>query len=862
MSTEHINGTYPLENYGAISKQPEDKIRILETPEDESDEISVDSFVPSKKNTPPGTGCFFKDGQRKTDFVLVYVEKKGRMQSSMSQFNAYRKKFITNLIKAGLEKEEEVVEKENNLHYIKLHAPWDVLCYYAEDLSFRAPLQVQPSQNVNWSAEVLQTLKIPNIMEQNVPNQPKSYYTCAFKVSKIDRFLGNHDRQNYFTNNQRSRVIWEILNATVYGKKKKAEIGIARLLEEEIFIGAYPLHDGPYEIPKNSLTHTRLNPRQTLCKYWARWGCWHKYQPLDHIREYFGEKIAIYFAWLGFYTAWLHPAAVVGVLVFLFGVFSMSNNMPAKEVCSSGKEFKMCPLCDENIGCQYWYLSDVCMYVKISYLFDHPGTVFYAVFVSFWAVTFLEYWKRKNARLAHHWDVLGFEEEQERPRPEYAAKAKMMEKNPITGIKEPYFPPKERLPRILSGMAIIIIMIVLVLIFIMAVIIYRALISIPLFQNKNLRSNAALIASISAAMVNLMFIMALGKIYEKLALKLTQWEMHRTQTEFEDQLIFKVFLFQFVNFYSSIFYIAFFKGRFVGYPGNYKKFFGLRNEECSNGGCLMELAQQLSVIMIGKQIINNIQEVVVPKLKTYWHQFQVKMGDDFKSQCDNDFSLIQHEGLFQEYLEMVLQFGFITIFVAAFPLAPLFALINNWVEIRLDAQKFVKETRRPVAERAEDIGVWFKILESLSCLAVISNAFLIAFTSEFLPRMLYQYKYEWNLKGYTNFTLAYAPNGTLSQECRYLAFRDREGNYTKFFWQLLVVRLSFVIIFEHVVFSTCHLIDFAVPDVPESLELKIKRERYLAKQALADTEGLITMVNDEDIEPGNLDAVNNQKTTH
>lgn len=38
-------------------------------------------------------------------------------------------------------------------------------------------------------------------------------------------------------------------------------------------------------------------------------------------------------------------------------------------------------------------------------------------------------------------------------------------------------------------------------------------------------------------------------------------EMHRTQTEYEDNLTFKVFVFQFMNFFASIFYIAFFKGK-------------------------------------------------------------------------------------------------------------------------------------------------------------------------------------------------------------------------------------------------------------------------------------------------------------
>ena len=73
------------------------------------------------------------------------------------------------------------------------------------------------------------------------------------------------------------------------------------------------------------------------------------------------------------------------------------------------------------------------------------------------------------------------------------------------------------------------------------------------------------------------------------------------------------------------------------------------------------------------------------------------------------------------YFFVVLQFGFITIFVAAFPLAPLFALLNNWIEIRLDARKLICETRRPVADRAQNIGIWYEILDALVQIAVITN---------------------------------------------------------------------------------------------------------------------------------------------
>jgi anoctamin-1 len=85
----------------------------------------------------------------------------------------------------------------------------------------------------------------------------------------------------------------------------------------------------------------------------------------------------------------------------------------------------------------------------------------------------------------------------------------------------------------------------------------------------------------------------------------------------------------------------------------------------------------------------------------------------------------------------VLQYGFVTIFVAAFPLAPFFALLNNILEMRLDAQKLLQFYRRPVTQRVRDIGVWYRILDSIGKLSVITNAFIIAFTTDFIPRLVW-----------------------------------------------------------------------------------------------------------------------------
>lgn len=43
-------------------------------------------------------------------------------------------------------------------------------------------------------------------------------------------------------------------------------------------------------------------------------------------RSYFGEKVALYYLWLGWYTKLLVPAAALGVVVFLYGLFFFNTN--------------------------------------------------------------------------------------------------------------------------------------------------------------------------------------------------------------------------------------------------------------------------------------------------------------------------------------------------------------------------------------------------------------------------------------------------------------------------------------------------------------------------------------------------------
>ena len=79
---------------------------------------------------------------------------------------------------------------------------------------------------------------------------------------------------------------------------------------------------------------------------------------------------------------------------------------------------------------------------------------------------------------------------------------------------------------------------------------------------------------------------------------------------------------------------------------------------------------------------------------------------------------------------MLLQFGMVTFFSWAFPLAPACALVNNLIEMRSDAFKLCHISQRPPAHKAGGIGVWLNVLSLLSMMAVLTNCVHLALTTD------------------------------------------------------------------------------------------------------------------------------------
>ncbi|OAQ33500.1 DUF590-domain-containing protein [Linnemannia elongata AG-77] len=503
-----------------------------------------------------------------------------------------------------------------------------------------------------------------------------------------------------------------------------------------------------------SKSMNEANYRAQLRVKWAR-RFWRS-QPLDLVNAYYGERIGVYFAWLGHYTKWLTLPAVVGMAVFVFGIINAArlNKLDATPNA-------------------------------LFAIFDNVLTMPFALFMSMWSTVYIEFWKRANQYYAFRWNMIDYERV-ELPRTEF--RATRVRFSPVTGKRELYYPVYWKALRLFASSVAVIIAVLVVIGSVACLMIFKA------WCRHHLGGPYATI--VATAMLNLIIIIVLGEIWCRLAEWLTDKENHKYTDAYEDSLIIKRYLFDFANMYATLFYYAFFKAPFL----------------------------------------NGLFEMVFPWIKKTWNRKKIlaeqalKRLEFLKARRQNrtpqwvkDDELPSYDGrILKCYRKTVIQFGFCTLFVTSFPVAPAFALINNWIDLRMEAYRLLTQYRRPIAYRAQDIGMWEKIMEFVSFTSVITNAAIIAFSSLWIKQNLF---------------------------IKYLhATKDEE---------LLAAQLGFILVFEHVVFLFKIILRAAIPNVPLTIKLAVQRSKYMSRVA---NEGLDSEM-DEDYDDDDMDSLSQSDET-
>ncbi|KAK2842379.1 hypothetical protein Q5P01_012579 [Channa striata] len=649
------------------------------------------------------------------------------------------------------------------------------------------------------------------------PKEIFEKYRYLLKVSDACNWSSD---QNIVPLSTRIRIVHFILNHTPI----RSGEGLRDLMKTKVFEARFCLHE--------------KKKQRELKESWARWTACLQGQPITAVRNYFGEKVALYYLWLGWYTYLLIPPAIIGIIVFLYGLAYFKSSPLIKEVCET--DTVMCPLCDNK--CKVWQLSDTCAYAKMSMLFDNNGTVFFAMFTAVWATLFLAFWKRHRASYVCEWKVSDWCEEEEELILEIVNNANCK--------------PKKHKHSYLRSTLVLLCVTVMILVIIgltHVLVVFRVITAVLLANGKSefLSNYSTSAAMMLGAVLHYLIITVMTRVNRIVAMKLCELEETRSFAATEKSFTVKMFTFQFFTYFSSLFYVAFFLGRINGHPGGYVRIAGVwRLEECHPSGCLTDLFIQMAIIMVLKQTISNVFEFTGPWFCRWLKRRQTQrlqrkcahcyLKDESEAKygaelCDNcklrdwlsNYRLndVDSFSLFNEFLEMVIQFSFTTIFVAAM-----------------------------VPKKTNDIGVWIDVLEAIGVLAVIANGLVIGVSSDFVPRLVYKYRYGPCangtvtdidcMAGYINNTLSIArmdntsmknefsidqmqtPSGLNVSYCSYRDYRSSEDySLTPQFWLILAVRFAFVILFEHVVVICKFVAAWFVPSAP----MQVKNDRLFDK---------------------------------
>ncbi|CAD8159360.1 unnamed protein product [Paramecium octaurelia] len=398
-------------------------------------------------------------------------------------------------------------------------------------------------------------------------------------------------------------------------------------------------------------------------------------RPLNSIASYYGPVIAWYIAFNVQIVGWLIIPALVGSAIQLYQL--IADKMHAAILPS------------------------------------------YALFMSLWATLFMEKWKNRESELKYIWDMHKFRQQE----PQRVMYTGLYTVEPCTSKIEVYdsFTTFKRrmiaeFPVILLGFSII-------------------LVSFLAFnQWQGQQDPQSVYMPIIINSLNGVSMTVLCDLYKRLCKYVVNWENHRFNSEMQHSYVLKVFLFEFLISYISVVYAVLFKTDQT------------------------QLALSVASIIITRGLISNLQSNCLPYLlykylkwglRDQFETFQVfkeqfKICDmqyvkeklkqaqqiEFMKLMEDSNNKQPQKDLYEEYTDIAIQFGYTTMFSPAFAAAPLFFLLNQFINLQFSISNYQRVLKRERAQAADSIGIWLSIFELMNYCSTFMNCLVIGIVNK------------------------------------------------------------------------------------------------------------------------------------
>lgn len=212
------------------------------------------------------------------------------------------------------------------------------------------------------------------------------------------------------------------------------------------------------------------------------------------------------------------------------------------------------------------------------------------------------------------------------------------------------------------------------------------------------------ITSSLCALFRVLFPVFAAPLYDYIISWTVSFENHKNPIDDNHNVVVKKFLFHFVCNYCNLFYIAFYKQD------------------------LKELRSSLVFILTINAIIYTASEFSLLKSS------KTSKGAPLLVLLQNEIKLSNFD-VDSEFLELLIQFGFVSMFSVVFPLAAVFAYINNLFEGSIDLSKMLTSKRYGLQLNRCRIGAWQLCFEVVSFVSIFTNLFFLCICSKHLSQI-------------------------------------------------------------------------------------------------------------------------------